>query len=665
MTFLAAGAALVDSEEELLEEELEKLVVELEEAELELSEELEEAAELEDDEAALELSEELEDAGALELAAALEEAAELEEVALEAAVLEDAVFEDEAAGAELEDAVTPPQLLKAKAAATKRIFPKEFLFIDLPRDYFITQALSSLRSFEKYVPRAQESFSQFFAHFRNGILKPREGIFSMKPYQRLLVLLPLPLLLVGCSTTAVKGEDAVLGDLYVSPTGKGTDGAGTKENPFNLAYAITLLHPGHTIYLMEGTYSYSYPIKVDSTSDLYPASSASEMKTLTPEIKTDGTEAKVLFDFSGMPFYSSNRGLTFNTQYWHVKNFEVKGAGDNGVYVGGNHNIIENLNIHDCQDSGLQLGRKSSSDNTLDSWPTDNLIKNCTSHDNHDPTGEDSDGFACKLTTGYGNVFDGCIAYNNVDDGWDLYAKAESGPIGPVTLKNCVSFNNGMTSYGVGTANSDGNGFKLGGEVIPVAHKVYNCVAFNNCAHGFTDNSNPGTISLENCTSYNNAIRDWDCGNINLCRDASTSYNSFKNILSYCDGTRTNPVTLASTLSNSKDEYRGNAQSSVFYYGLAMLKFTDIAECDYSKNALMGTLIQDEITDPFESEISPQPMASSGVSASSHPDIHTLLRNSDGSVNLHGFLKVKSTSPFYTMGSGGTILGAHLNGEDK
>ncbi len=33
---------------------------------------------------------------------------------------------------------------------------------------------------------------------------------------------------------------------------------------------------------------------------------------------------------------------------------------------------------------------------------------------------EDADGFAAKLTVGDGNVFDGCISYNNADDGWDL-----------------------------------------------------------------------------------------------------------------------------------------------------------------------------------------------------------------------------------------------------
>lgn len=501
----------------------------------------------------------------------------------------------------------------------------------------------------------------------------------MRKYCTYLALCGCVLALAGCQVPSSSSVDELTesasvhapaattlpgNDLYVAPNGKGTDGDGSKDNPYTLAYAITLLKPGHTIYLLEGEYHYSYPIKVDSTTDLFPAANAAEMKTLMPALNADGSEQKVVFDFSAMTFYSTNRGLSFNTQYWHAKDFELKGAGDNGVYVGGNHNIIENIDIHDCQDSGLQLGRKSSSDTTLDSWPSDNLILNCTSHDNHDPTGEDSDGFACKLTTGYGNVFNGCIAYNNVDDGWDLYAKSETGPIGPVTLVNCVAFNNGMTSYGVGTANSDGNGFKLGGEVIPVNHKVTNCIAFNNCAHGFTDNSNPGTIALSNCTSYNNGVRDWECCNINLCRDTLTSYNSFKNILSYCEGNRTSPVSGATTLANSKDEYRGNAECCVFYYGLAMLKFESIAACDYSKNALMGSLISEDISDPFESNVSPQPMAKQGVAASTHPAIHKILRNSDGSVNLHGFLKVKVSSPFYTMGTNGSILGAHLNGED-
>ena len=32
---------------------------------------------------------------------------------------------------------------------------------------------------------------------------------------------------------------------------------------------------------------------------------------------------------------------------------------------------------------------------------------------------------------------------NNIDDGWDLYAKSVSGTIGSVTIENCVAYNNG------------------------------------------------------------------------------------------------------------------------------------------------------------------------------------------------------------------------------
>jgi hypothetical protein len=456
-------------------------------------------------------------------------------------------------------------------------------------------------------------------------------------------------------------------DLYVSPNGNGTDGAGTRENPYTLQYAIQLLQPGHTIYLMAGTYKYSSPVKIDQTTDLYPASSESEMKTLMPAI-TDGIEDKVIFDFSGMSFYSSNRGLSFNTQYWHAKDFELFGAGDNGVYIGGKHNIIENLNIHDCQDSGLQLGRWSSTQNTIDLWPSYNTIKNCTSHDNHDPTGEDADGFACKLTTGIGNIFDGCISYNNVDDGWDLYAKSESGPIGAVTIKNCLAFNNGLTSYGIGTANSDGNGFKLGGEVIAVSHKIINCIAFNNSAHGFTDNSNPGTLYFENCTAFNNGTRDFDCCNFNTCRDTANSFNVYKNILSFCTGTRTSPITGETTIANSKDEFQGTAGHSVFYYGLSMVQFDDNQYCSYADPNTRGSLLSTSdspfVTIAMNYSILQQ-QAAKNIAASTHPDVHTAARATDGSIKLGDFLKVNPASVFATMGENGVSLGADLSGGSK
>ena len=49
--------------------------------------------------------------------------------------------------------------------------------------------------------------------------------------------------------------------------------------------------------------------------------------------------------------------------------------------------------------------------------------------------------------------------------------------IGTVTLVNCIAFRNGQTTDGNFTAESDGKGFKLGGDSIGVNHVVINCIA--------------------------------------------------------------------------------------------------------------------------------------------------------------------------------------------
>lgn len=442
------------------------------------------------------------------------------------------------------------------------------------------------------------------------------------------------------SKETIKDTTIENNDIFASPSGSDSN-LGTIDSPYTFTKAILSVKPGQTIYLLEGTYSSSNPYMInvgnDGEENLY--------KTIMPYNK-----AIVCFDFSSMVYSSSNRGITVNGNYWHIKDIEVKGAGDNGIYIGGNYNIIEHCKVHDCSDTGIQLGRSSSSCSSIETWPNNNLIKNCTSYDNHDPSGEDSDGFACKLTTGINNVFDGCIAYNNVDDGWDLYAKGETGAIGAVTIKNCVAFNNGRTTKEIGTSNSDGNGFKLGGESIAVNHKVINSIAFNNLACGFTDNSNPGTISLENCTAFNNGVRDNDANNIDMCRDASTSINNFKNVLSYCTGYLTNPITSTTTIANSKDEYKGSVESSIFYCGLSMLAFKEIQECDYTVESLKGSLLTTSDF-PFVSIEIPD----------KDSDLHSLLRNEDGSVNLHDFLKVKEDTIFASYSIDNKAIGASLN----
>ena len=166
--------------------------------------------------------------------------------------------------------------------------------------------------------------------------------------------------------------------------------------------------------------------------------------------------------------------------YWLVKGLEVKGAGDNGIFIGGSYNRLEQIEAHHNRDTGIQLGRYASTA-AKSEWPAYNEIIRSYSHNNYDPDdGEDADGFAAKLTVGPGNLFDACIAAYNVDDGWDLYSKTDTGAIGAVTIRNSIAYANGATSDGTSTSNSDGNGFKLGGEKIAVNHIVENSIAFNN-----------------------------------------------------------------------------------------------------------------------------------------------------------------------------------------
>jgi len=304
------------------------------------------------------------------------------------------------------------------------------------------------------------------------------------------------------------------GDIFVAPNGTDSN-PGTQAQPTTLAAAVTRITAGSTIQMRGGTYNYSTTVTIARGND--------GLMGFPKRIFAFGSEKPVI-NFGAQSFSSSNRGIQLNGHFWHLRGLEVINAGDNGIFIGGNNNTIELCITDHNRDSGLQLGRHSSSAPQSE-WPANNLILNCTSFDNFDPdNGEDADGFACKLTTGPGNVFRGCIAHNNIDDGWDLFTKTDTGPISPVLIENCVSYNNGFLSTGGTTTDSDGNGFKLGGDDIPVNHTIRRSIAFGNKKHGITFNSNPGSITVSNNTS-------WDNGESNLKFDVGS--HVFTNNLSF------------------------------------------------------------------------------------------------------------------------------------
>ena len=309
------------------------------------------------------------------------------------------------------------------------------------------------------------------------------------------------------STKTVASETNVTRKVYgeagqtiiVTPDGK-TTGDGTEESPLDINTAVSYAQPGQTILMKNGVYDKWITINrsVCGTAD-------KPINLVAESISTDGTDGVVL----------SGAGLTVIGSYWHVYGLYVKDSSGVGIQVSGNYNTIDMCTVNHAANSGIQISRNGGADNYAGIqgklWPTGNFIKNCESFDNCDAGRNDADGFAAKLTCGEGNRFYGCISHNNIDDGWDLYAKSVSGTIGSVTIENCVAYNNGwLTTDDVTAAGynyGEGNGFKLGGGYLKGGHKLINCVSFGNHAKGITSNSCPD-ISITRCTAYNNGNAD-------------------------------------------------------------------------------------------------------------------------------------------------------------
>jgi pectate disaccharide-lyase len=294
--------------------------------------------------------------------------------------------------------------------------------------------------------------------------------------------------------TMLLGPLSIFAQIYVSPTGTAI-ATGTLTNPTSLENAIATVQSGQTIFMRGGFYAKSASIIILSTN----SGTASANK----RVEAYGSEIPVI-DFAGQDLADGNRGIILDGDFWYFKGITIQNAGDNGMLLSGNGNTINNCIFKKNRDSGLQLSRYVTSNATIASWPSNNLIVNCEAFDNKDATSENADGFAAKLTCGTGNIFRGCISHNNSDDGWDLYTKTNTGPIGVILFENCVAYNNGTLTDGTSSKNGDKNGFKLGGSGIPVNHIVRRCIAFGNGHHGFTDNNNLGSIEMSNNTSVNN-----------------------------------------------------------------------------------------------------------------------------------------------------------------
>lgn len=308
-------------------------------------------------------------------------------------------------------------------------------------------------------------------------------------------------------SVAVFALPVVATEYYASPAGTSSTGT-SYDSPGKLSTMLSKLKAGDVLYLLGGQYDLSSRLSFNKsgTADNYIT------------ICAYGDEKPIL-DFRNEA--NGENGLTLSSnKYVHLKGITIRYAGYKGIWLeGSQYCILENLDVYGCCNAGIQLRSGGH-----------NLVLNCDAHENFDyqDNGGNADGFADKQGSACpGNIYIGCRAWGNSDDGWDSYQRETSGT--PTVYVNCITYNNGPATFnltdhpratgvdaalscfkGKNLANfSNGgnpNGFKLGGKGTVHNTELYRCLAVGHRSKGFDQNNNAGNMKIVNCTAYQNNI---------------------------------------------------------------------------------------------------------------------------------------------------------------
>ncbi|MGI5149416.1 right-handed parallel beta-helix repeat-containing protein [Plantactinospora sp. CA-294935] len=362
-----------------------------------------------------------------------------------------------------------------------------------------------------------------------------------------LTVNPIPV--VAASTTVAAAAQTY----YVAPNGNDS-AAGTQAAPWaSIARAQTAAQPGDTVYFRGGTYAYtranssctSQTARVDAITLSKNGSSGNPIRYWT------FPGERPVFDFSRMTDNCRIKGFSVTGSYLHLKGLEVTGVPQNntanaeswGLWISGSNNVFEQINTHHHMGTGLFINGGGG-----------NLVLNSDSHDNYDlrssdGPGENADGFGSHYTPAGrpANVFRGCRAWWNADDGYDLISTYS-----PVTIESSWSWRNGYMP-GTTTPSGNGAGFKVGGfgaeyDAGAVKHTVRFSVAFLNKAAGFYSNHHPVANDYFNNTGYGNHP-NFDMRGIDS-NGASVGRGTLRNNVAY-NGTATANMTGTNASHNS------------------------------------------------------------------------------------------------------------------
>ena len=439
---------------------------------------------------------------------------------------------------------------------------------------------------------------------------------------------------------------------YVAPNGSDTNaGAGTEVAPFaSWARAQTAAAPGDTVYFRGGVYRYT---------DATTACSSGTAIVNAVVLDKSGASGRPIrywaypgetpvFDFSGISDpnkYSCRQvGVRVQASWLHLKGLELKGTLQLNmldheswcVYViGGSNNIFEQLDAHHNMGPGFFIQQGGQ-----------NTFLNCDSHENEDTMtsngdGQSADGFGCHPNKAgdTGNVFRGCRAWWNSDDGWDFINSQEA-----CTVEYSWSWYNGYkpdaVSGGqpVSLSAGNGNGFKGGGygdpqtnvPATPPQHTIRFDCAFYNKANGLYANHGIVSPYFYNNTSFNNGT---DVDMLGLNGTTVTSVGILRNNLAYS----TNGHTLLADMTN------GGPISDQFNSWDANLNLK-VSNADFQSVA-------------FAAPAScPATFAAGGTRCCAPTDTTCFAgmagaRNSDGSLPVVPFLRLAATSALVDKGT--------------
>ena len=325
---------------------------------------------------------------------------------------------------------------------------------------------------------------------------------------------------------------------YVSTTGSNSN-PGTFAQPWlTIQYGVTQISAGGTLYVRAGTYS---PTGTSGSGDggtnYCGVSISSKNGSAGNEYKIYNYPGEtVVLDGGNITNASARSGFLLNNcSYWHIKGITVQNVTQySGSYyshgfqtAGGHHILFENCVATDIGGCGYKT-RTPSGDEI-------NFL-NCDAHDNYDDQsgGFDADGFDVGFNLdGHIIRFTGCRAWNNSDDGFDMFNGSEYGPhTGIYYLTNCWAWHQGY-NYGGSTTTGDGCGFKYGLEDVYSATPkrfTYNCIAYDNRVAGFNNNACNAVQIFYNNISYANNGRGYWVFTYNIA-------DIYRNNISYDNGT--------------------------------------------------------------------------------------------------------------------------------